>query len=122
MKKTTKKVFNFITLGGATIAGMVSLGMPEITLIEWIGIYTGSRLLGEKLKFNEIKSQNYNELRETFKSSAFLAAGSLGAHVLAQSLPMTHLLDYGAAIGVTTGAVGMVITKVQEHKNKQLKI
>ena len=56
MKKTTKKVFNFITLGGATIAGMVSLGMPEITLIEWIGrigIYTGSRLLGEKLKFNE---------------------------------------------------------------------
>lgn len=84
MKKTTKKVFNFITLGGATIAGMVSLGMPEITLIEWIGIYTGSRLLGEKLKFNEIKSQNSNELRETFKSSAFLAAGSLGAHVLAK--------------------------------------
>ena len=56
MKKETKKVFNFITLGGATVAGMVSLGMPEIKLIEWMGIYTGSRLLGDKLKFNEIKS------------------------------------------------------------------
>ena len=35
---------------------------------------------------------------------------------------MTNLLDYGAAIGVTTGGFGMVIAKVQENKNKKLKI
>ena len=77
---------------------------------------------GNKLKHKDLNIQSDAELKHTFKNSAFIALGALGAHIIAQALPMTHLLEYGTTIGIVTGVAGMVTAKVQENKNKRPKM
>ena len=122
MKPNQEKVLKFITIGGATAAGLATLGVVGLPLVETVGIVSGAVLLGDKLKHKDLNIQSDAELKHTFKNSAFIALGALGAHIIAQALPMTHLLEYGTTIGIVTGVAGMVTAKVQENKNKRPKM
>lgn len=123
MQAKTKKILNFVALGGAAMAAVGYMTPLHMPLVELAGVVAGSVLTVDKLwgfPLN-VEQKSKEQQDKIFKNAAFLGIGAFVAKAVVQHLPFGPVLDYAATIALGAGvgtAAGVKLKQYGLHKPK----